>query len=158
MINLKVLKRYLIITEDITNKLRDMKMMPMSNESLEQFIKQFLPEGVLAHNENLELMSISKLIARVYQTVNESDTVEIIFNAFYNLRYPMSVVEPVHESRKFLPYLTTNSHRIYVAIDSSRIIEINNLLEIAIRQEPLIPSELKDAYRNFSQFMSNTAS
>jgi len=132
-------------------------MMPMSDASLEQFIEQFLPEGVLANNENLEIISISKLISRVYYTDNEFTNVEKTFNAFYKLRYPMSVMEPVHENRKFLPYITTNSHKIYVALDSSRIIELNKLIELAIKQEPLIPSELKDAYRNFSQFMSNTA-
>jgi len=133
-----------------------MKKLKMSDESLEQFIKQFLPEGKLVHNEEVELTSISKLIAGIFDTVDEPAIVEIVFNTFYKLRYPMSVVEPIRSGEQLMPYINTNSNSIYIALDVEKLEDIKRVSEILNDNDPIIPQGLKDAYISFLQFLKDT--
>jgi hypothetical protein len=129
-----------------------MKKMKISDASLEQFIKQFLPEGKLVHDERLELMSISKLIAKIFDTIYEHSTVEIVFNTFCKFRYPMSVVEPIRLGEKLMPYINTNSNAIYIALDLAKLSDIIRLSEILIENDLIIPQGLEGTYNSLMQF------
>ena len=133
-----------------------MKKLKMYDESLEQFIKLFLPEGKLVHDERLELRSISKLIAQFFDTIDTPAIVESAFNIFYKLRYPMSVIEPIRAGEKLMPYVNTNSNSIYIAVDVAKLDDVIRMSEVLIENDPVIPEDLKDVYDSFQQFLKDT--
>ena len=132
-----------------------MKKIKMSDGSLEQFIKEFLPEGELIHNEDTELMSISKLITQIFDTIDKAAIVEIVFNTFYKFRYPMSVVEPMRSGEKLLPYINTNSKSIYIALDRAKLGDIKRLSQLIIEKDVLIPQGLKSAHDSLLRFLKD---
>nr|WP_322625879.1 hypothetical protein [uncultured Flavobacterium sp.] len=130
-----------------------MKKLPLLPQSLEHFIKHFLPEGTLRYNENLELRSIAGVIERFFHFEDHPTAIQRIFEVFYKLHYPMSVVEPLEEGNILQPYIVTNSRRIYIAIDFDKLHQINKLSKILVTEDPIIPCELKNTFNLFQEFL-----
>ena len=119
--------------------------------TLERFITLFLPEGKLVCDEELELLRVSKLIALVLGIVHQQTTPNVIFEAFYNLRYPMSAVEPLQKGEILQPYIDTNSHALYLAIDSDKLTGLVEFSKAISRQDNPVPAKFKNMLKVLQQ-------
>jgi hypothetical protein len=95
-----------------------MKKKELSENELLHFLKLLLPEGKIGKaNSSIELKTIVNVVSIVLETINRRSSFESIFNAFQKLSYPLSVVEPVDVGTKLKPYISTNSHAIFIGVD-----------------------------------------
>jgi len=132
-----------------------MEKIKMWDGSLEKFIVEFLPEGTLLYDKNPELIAASFLINIFFYRENDTSVIEQTFDAFTRLGYPISVVEPLLETRKYRPYMDTNSNSIYIAINPEKFNDLTGLLQLWKESEPVIPCELKEMYNLLHQFIKD---
>jgi len=94
----------------------------MGASALERFIREFLPEKKLERKyRQLELTAIAGVIIPAIDYIGYTVSLESIFEAFRRLSYPMSVIEPQHAGMSGQPYIDTNSHAIYIAVDTKQL-------------------------------------
>jgi len=95
---------------------------------LEEFLRRFLNEAKIEKksNEN-ELTTISVCISSILKLADLKANAELVFTAFRNLGYPVSVLEPT-DMKKPQPYIDTCSHAIYIGIDSAEFKKLQSLL------------------------------
>lgn len=97
----------------------------MPSDFLERLLNVLLPEGALSQRKAFELKNIYAIVNAVINNFGQDTTIEAIFDSFYTLKYPMSVIEPLR-GQVLKPYVTTNSHVIYIGIDKH---SLENLIE-----------------------------
>lgn len=129
-----------------------MKEINMQTKFLEQFIVDFLPEGKLVKKPEAELTAISMVLHIFFPSQELPVLCEQIFDIFFTLQYPISVVEPTRQEHTLKPYITTNSHTIYVAIDRAKLQELKALSIIYVQKKSPIPSSLKEMYNALQKF------
>ena len=129
-----------------------MKKGKLQNESLEQLIGLLLPEGKIIEDKNFELTEISLVLLTIINSIGFHTTLEAIFNAFYNLHYPMSVIEPL-QVKDSKPYIDTNSHAIYIAVNADKLTLLNEYFRFLHTEKQLVPESLIDIHKLLQQFI-----
>ncbi|MFP5439060.1 MAG: hypothetical protein ACLGH8_14865 [Bacteroidia bacterium] len=137
-------------------KIEVMEAINMNGGSLELFVKLFLSECRLLNEPVLELDRIARILYGLFKTDNYPVFISALFETFFKLHYPISVVEPVRQTDLYKPYTETNSRYIYIAVDPDKVSDIKKLSEIMSGNDPVIPCGLKELYNALHQFANDS--
>jgi len=121
---------------------------------LEALITTYLPEAKIdkKSNEN-ELTNITGYISAILNAAKLKVNEELVFTAFSNSEYPISVVEPT-DVKKPKPYIDTCSHAIYIGIDGAALRKLHALVP-SINDIERLPETQKQYALSILSFLSS---
>lgn len=119
-----------------------MKNEKIDSATLRRFIKLFLPEDKIIQHRDLELKAITGTICASLGAMNRTADLQDIFKAFCDLDYPHSINEPLQKGTMDAPYIMTNSHAIYFAINKNAVDELNKFSKMISRKDYVISDNM----------------
>lgn len=118
----------------------------------ERFLISFIPEGSIVKTSKGELRYISAIINGILYSLDYITSPEDIFLAFQKLSYPMSVIEPLQPGNMSQPYVQTNSHAIYIGINTEAMQAIAEVLHHLDAPDKPCSSEVRKLYEDLLKF------
>jgi len=128
-------------------------MRKLSEKSLTHFVKRFLPEGPLVQDNKTELRSIMRLLERLFFPIEKRIFIDDVFTIFSNMKYHISVIEPIDNGELPNPYVITNSQNIFIAIDYDKLLDLVEISRAFTITDYKIPNDLITDFNNIQQFI-----
>lgn len=121
--------------QSYTNTTSYMETTQMTANSIERFIKLFLPEGNISQRGKNELRVIDSTLSELLKSIGKEITIEALFGAFQNLSYSISVVEPLLKGEGSAPYIATNSQSICIGVDALSLKKLGLFSKILLKNK-----------------------
>lgn len=90
----------------------------MDSASIARFIKLFLPEGEINRRDKNELRIITAILKSLLMPLGKKISTDALLKGFSEMSYRIAVEEPIKDGEESIAYIATNSHSIYIGVDT----------------------------------------